>query len=73
MGVLFDQETVTKHYEKRLKEEARAEGLMQGMDQGVQKGMTSAIVHMFNDKKISAKEGAQYLGISVKKFLELVD
>lgn len=67
MGILFDQDMVIRNYEKQLKNEARAEGMQQGMQQG----MRDAIVHMFNNKKISAKEGAEYLGMSVKKFLEL--
>ena len=38
----------------------------------MQQGMIDIIVRQFKDKKISAKEGADYLGVSVNEFLDLV-
>ena len=70
---------------KRMAKEAREEGIKQGMKQGMkqgiqqgrregrQEGMIDLLVRQFNDKKISAKEGADYLGITVKEFLDLVN
>lgn len=46
------------------------------MKQGIQQGkkyITDILVRQFNDKKISAKEGADYLGITVNEFLDLVN
>ena len=49
------------------------QGIQQGRQEGRQQGMIDLLVRQFNDKKISAKEGADYLGITVKEFLDLVN
>ena len=77
MDLLFDEETINRIHDKALAKEAREKGIKQGMQQGIQQGMqqgmTDLLVRQFNDKKISAKEGADYLGITVKEFLDLVN
>ena len=85
MDLLFDEETINRIHDKALAKEAREEGIKQGMKQGMkqgiqqgrregrQEGMIDLLVRQFNDKKISAKEGADYLGITVKEFLDLVN
>ena len=88
MDLLFDEETINRIHDKALAKEAREEGIKQGMQQGIQQGMqqgmqqgrqegrkyiTDILIRQFNDKKISAKEGADYLGITVKEFLDLVN
>lgn len=69
MDLLFDEETINRIHDRALIKEAREEGIRQGMKQG----MIDVLVRQFNDKKISAKEGADYLGITVKGFLDLVN
>lgn len=39
----------------------------------MQQGIINILVRQFNDKKISVKDGAEYLGITENKFLELVN
>ena len=48
------------------------EGIVQGIEQGIEQGKINSFVSLFNDKRITAKEGAEYLGIGVNEFLELV-
>ena len=79
MGILFDQDIITRNYENEIfeegkaegKAEGRAEGMQQGIQQGMQQGKVSILVKQFKDKKISAQEGADYLSITVNEFLEL--
>ena len=77
MDLLFDEETINRIHDKALAKEAREEGMKQGIQQGRQEGrqegMIDLLVRQFNDKKISAKEGADYLGITVNEFLDLVN
>ena len=85
MDLLFDEETLNRIHDRAVAKEAREEGIKQGMQQGIQQGMQQGrqegihqgmidlLVRQFNDKKISAKEGADYLGITVKEFLDLVN
>ena len=68
MGILFDQDIITRNYENEIFEEGKAEGMQQGMQQG----KVSILVKQFKDKKISAQDGADYLNITVDAFLELV-
>ena len=80
MELLFDPEVYGRIHDASVAREAREEGLQQGIEQGIQKGMEQGIqqgmidllVKQFNDKKISAKEGADYLGVTIQKFLDLV-
>ena len=44
----------------------------EGIEQGIEQGKINSFVSLFNDKRITAKEGAEYLGIGVNEFLELV-
>ena len=67
MGILFDQDIITRNYENEIFEEGKAEG----MKQGLQQGKVSILVKQFKDKKISVQEGADYLNITVNEFLEL--
>ena len=63
------------HMSKEMMEvldDVRLEGVEQGMQQGMQQGMVNILVRQFKDKKISAKEGAEYLNITVNEFLKLV-
>ena len=55
------------------KEEGMQQGMQKGMQQGMQQGMVKILVRQFKDKKISAKEGAEYLNITVNEFLKLVN
>ena len=75
MGILFDQDIITRNYENEIfeegKAEGKAEGRAEGMQQGMQQGKVSILVKQFKDKKISAQEGADYLSITVNEFLEL--
>lgn len=80
MDLLFDEETLNRIHDRAVAKEAREEGIKQGMQQGIQQGrqegrkyITDILIRQFNDKKISAKEGADYLGITVKEFLDLVN
>ena len=73
MDLLFDEETINRIHDRAVAKEAREEGMKQGIQQGRQEGMIDLLVRQFNDKKISAKEGADYLGITVKEFLDLVN
>lgn len=65
MDLLFDEETINRIHDKAVAKEAREEG--------IQQGMIDILVRQFNDKKISAEEGAEYLGVSVNEFLDLVN
>ena len=67
MGILFNQDIITRNYENEIFEEGKAEGKAEGMQQG----KVSILVKQFKDKKISAQEGADYLSITVNEFLEL--
>ena len=60
MDVLYNDDIIMESYEHEIREEAK------------QQGMVNILVRQFNDKKISAKEGAKYLGVDEEKFLELV-
>ena len=60
MDVLYNDDIIMESYEHEIREEAK------------QQGMVNILVRQFNDKKISAKEGAEYLGVAEEKFLELV-
>ena len=60
MDVLYNDDIIMESYEHEIREEAK------------QQGMVNILVCQFNDKKISAKEGAEYLGVNEEKFLELV-
>lgn len=60
MDVLYNDDIIMESYEHEIREEAK------------QQGMVNILVRQFNDKKISAKEGAEYLGVDEEKFLELV-
>ena len=75
MGILFDQDIITRNYENEIfeegKAEGKAEGMQQGMQEGMQQGKVSILVKQFKDKKLSAQEGADYLSITVNEFLEL--
>lgn len=64
MDLLFDEETINRIHDKVVAKEAREEG--------IQQGMIDILVRQFKDKKISANDGANYLGISVNEFLDLV-
>ena len=46
--------------------------LRNAREQGIEQGKINSFVSLFNDKRITAKEGAEYLGIGVNEFLELV-
>ena len=39
MGILFDQDIITRNYENEIFEEGKAEGMQQGIQQGMQQGM----------------------------------
>ena len=56
----YDQKTATDMYGREK------------FSEGMQQGMVNILVRQFKDKKISAKEGAEYLNISVNEFLKLV-
>ena len=60
MDVLYNDDVIMESYEHEIREEGREEG------------MINILVRQFKDKKISAKEGADYLGVTIEKFLELV-
>ena len=60
MDVLYNDDIIMESYEHEIREEGREEG------------MINILVRQFKDKKISANEGAHYLGVTVEKFLELV-
>ena len=60
MDVLYNDDIIMESYEHEIREEGREEG------------MINILVRQFKDKKISANEGANYLGVTVEKFLELV-
>ena len=49
------------------------QGIEQGIEKGLEQGKINLLINMFNDKKISAQESADYLGISVDEFLKLVN
>ena len=55
-----------------VREEGMQQGIQQGMQQGIQQGIINILIRQFNEKKISAKEGAEYLGVSIDDFLKLV-
>ena len=59
MGILFDQDTVTKYYEKELKAEAREEGEI------------DAFVKMYKQGYIKAGDAARMLNKTVNEFLTL--
>ena len=80
---IHDKALVKEAREEGIKQGMK-QGIQQGMQQGIQQGMqqgrqegrkyiTDILIRQFNDKKISAKEGADYLGITVKEFLDLVN
>lgn len=48
-------------------------GIKDGIKQGLEQGKIDILVSQFNNKKISAQEAADYLGISADEFLELVN
>ena len=64
MDVLYNDDIIMESYEHEIREEGR--------EKGREEGMINILVRQFKDKKISANEGANYLGVTVEKFLELV-
>ena len=42
-------------------------------EEGIEQGKLKLLISQLNDKKISAQEGAEYLGVSVDEFLRLVN
>ncbi len=61
MTSVYDQKTATDMYGREQ------------FTEGMQQGMVKILVRQFKDKKISAKEGAEYLNITVNEFLKLVN
>ena len=49
------------------------DGIKDGIEQGIEQGKIALALKMFNDRKISANDGAEYLGISIDEFLSLVN
>ena len=39
MGILFDQDIITRNYENEIFEEGKAEGMQQGIEKGIEQGM----------------------------------
>ena len=68
MSVQWLEEIVEEEKEKAMKV-----GKEEGRKQGLKEGMIKILVSQFNDKKISAQEGADYLGVTVDEFLRLVN
>ena len=66
-GVLMSKEMM------EVLDDVRLEGVEKGMQQGLHQGMVNVLVRQFKDKKISAKEGAEYLNVTVNEFLKLVN
>ena len=62
MGVLFDQDIITKNYENEIFE--------QGMQQGMQQGELETFVKIYKKGMIKAEDAAKMLKISVGKFLK---
>ena len=76
MSVQWLEEMVDEMVEKRVEEiveEEKKVGKEEGREQGLKEGMIKILVSQFNDKKISAQEGADYLGVTVDEFLRLVN
>lgn len=73
MDLLFDEETINRIHDKAVAKEAMQKGIQKGIEQGIEQGMIEILVRQFKEKKISAKEGADYLGISANEFLDLVN
>ena len=75
MGILFDQDIITRNYENEIFEEGKAEGMQQGMQQGMEQGMQQgeleAFVKIYKKGMIKANDAARMLNITVAKFLEL--
>ena len=75
MGILFDQDIITRNYENEIfeegKAEGRAEGMQQGMQQGMEQGELEAFVKIYKKGMIKANDAARMLNITVAKFLEL--
>ena len=65
MTSVYDQKTATDMYGR--------EQFTEGLQEGLQQGMVNILVRQFKDKKISAKDGAEYLNITVNEFLKLVN
>ena len=63
MGVLFDQDIITRNYENEIFEEGKAEGMEQGE--------LEAFVKIYKKGMIKANDAARMLNITVAKFLEL--
>ena len=68
MSVQWLEEIVEEEKEKAMKV-----GKEEGREQGLKEGMIKILVSQFNDKKISAQEGADYLGVTVDEFLRIVN
>ena len=60
MGVLFDQDIITKNYENEI------------FEQGMQQGELETFVKIYKKGMIKAEDAARMLKISVGKFLKLV-
>lgn len=71
MGILFDQDIITRNYENEIFEEGKAEGRAEGMQQGMEQGELEAFVKIYKNGMIKANDAARMLNITVAKFLEL--
>ena len=75
MGILFDQDIITRNYENEIfeegKAEGKAEGRAEGMQQGMEQGELEAFVKIYKKGMIKANDAARMLNITVAKFLEL--
>ena len=71
MGILFDQDIITRNYENEIFEEGKAEGKAEGMQQGMEQGELEAFVKIYKKGMIKANDAARMLNITVAKFLEL--
>ena len=77
MGILFDQDIITRNYENEIFEEGKAEGMQQGREEGImqkgrEEGEIEAFIKIYKGGMINAKDAARMLNISVEKFLKLV-
>ena len=80
MGILFDQDIITRNYENEIFEEGKAEGMQQGIEKGIEQGMQQGIeqgeldafVKIYKKGMIKASDAAKMLNITVTKFLDLV-
>ena len=68
MGILFDQDIITRNYENEIFEEGKAKGKAEGMQQG---GLTM-VLKMFKEKLIDLTTAASALNVTEKEFMNLV-